>query len=120
MPDVHRQFVVYPDRNVVFHAADTESYVFPNYVPMIRPDDVKPRTGNLLKHFSIDKGTRKTDRCHLLNSLLVPALYFVPHLIRFAFRLAVQHLPLNLEIQRSRENRLSPGGGISPDYRHLS
>ncbi len=69
MPDVHRQFVVYPDRNVVFHAADTESDVLPNYVPMIRPDDVKPRTGNLLKHFSIDKGTRKTDRCHLLNSL---------------------------------------------------
>jgi hypothetical protein len=94
--DVHRQLVIHPDRYIVFHAPDAECYILADDVPMICPDDIKPRTGNLFKHFIIDKGTRKPYRCHLLNSLFAPTLNLVPDLIRLTRRFAVQHLAFDL------------------------
>ncbi len=120
MSDVHRQFVVYPDGNVIFHAPDTESNVFPDHVSKVRPDNVKPRTGNALEYLSSHQCTREAYRCHLFDTLLAPALYLVPNLIRLAFSLTVDHLTLDLKVQRSWQDRLSPGRSVDPYHRHLS
>jgi len=100
------------NRDRLLQTLNAERYILANHIPGIRPDNVEPRSRNLLENLFVYKCSSKPYRSHLFNSNLLPALNLLPNLHRFTVAL------FQPEIERSRQNRFSSGRSVHPDHRN--